>query len=275
MKSGTTEKLKFKKLQRRLKLKLWQCAGLLEMLWMFTTNNAPAGDIGRHSNEDIAAALEWEDDADALIEALIDTRWLNADDVHRLLVHDWEEHCPNYLKGGFTRAGKTFATQQTSEKKELSTENKDKKSSLATSLATSSELLATKPNQTKPSLANSNPTKELGRSDGVLKDKISVESLRDTGWLLGWLRAEGLRLRPPLIDNERNRIFVIAVAERAIEKASRNPGGFFAKLVRDEERGFIDQAQEDRAISRLRAYERNARGSPGNGIPSVSLRRAT
>ena len=275
MKSGTTEKLKFKKLQRRLKLKLWQCAGLLESLWMFTTNNAPAGDIGRHSNEDIAAALEWEDDADALIEALVETRWLDSDDVHRLLVHDWEEHCPNYLRGGFTRAGKKFAGQQNDENQELSSENSRKK----TSLATSYELPATKPNQTKPNQGNSNqvnssPTKE--QVVGVFQTKISAESLRDTGWLLGWLKSEGLRLKTPLIDNERNRIFVISAAERAIEKADRNPGGFFATLIRDDERGFIDQAQETRAIARIKDFERTARGSPSPAaIPTVALRRAT
>jgi hypothetical protein len=45
MKSGTESKLKFKQLQRRFDLALWQAHGLLDTLWEFTKSNAPAGDI--------------------------------------------------------------------------------------------------------------------------------------------------------------------------------------------------------------------------------------
>lgn len=109
VKAGTTELLKFKKLQRRLNLKLWECVGLLESLWMMTAKNSIAGDIGKYSNEDIAAGLEWEQDADDLIAALTQTGWLDACIEHRLIVHDWKDHAPNFIKGGMAKSGKHFA----------------------------------------------------------------------------------------------------------------------------------------------------------------------
>lgn len=109
MKIATTEKLKFKKLQRRLGLPLWQATGLLETLWKATYRNAPEGDIGRLENEEIAAAIEWGGDADELIKALVETGWLDADPTHRLLVHDWEAECEQWLHANFKRHGKQFA----------------------------------------------------------------------------------------------------------------------------------------------------------------------
>ncbi len=109
MKIGTTEKLKFKNLQRRLSLPLWQAVGLLECIWKVAYRNAPAGDIGRLPNEEIAAAIEWGGDADELIDALVATRWFDADETHRLLIHDWETECERWLRGSFHSAGKEFA----------------------------------------------------------------------------------------------------------------------------------------------------------------------
>jgi hypothetical protein len=109
MKIATIEKLKFKNLQRRLKLPLWQAVGLLESLWKMAYRNAPAGDIGRLSNDEIAAAIEWEGNADDLVEALVETRWLDSDSVHRLLIHDWENECESWLRGNFEKHGRKFA----------------------------------------------------------------------------------------------------------------------------------------------------------------------
>lgn len=98
MKTGTESKLKFKKLQRLLGLPLWQATGVLESLWQCTVRNAPSGDIGRLSNEDVAFAIEWERDADELINALVECGWLDLCDKHRLVVHNWRIHCPDFVK---------------------------------------------------------------------------------------------------------------------------------------------------------------------------------
>jgi len=103
---GCPDTIKMKKLKMRLKLPHWQCVGLLEALWLFTARNAPDGDIGRHTNEDIAACLEWADDPDQLIQTLVELRWLDEDPKHRLIVHDWSEHCPTWIKGRWKAAEK-------------------------------------------------------------------------------------------------------------------------------------------------------------------------
>ncbi len=113
MKLGTVESLKFKKLKMRLGLAQWQAIGLLESLWMFTARNAPLGDIGKHSNEDIAVHLEWTGNPDSLIDELIDCRWLDRSDEHRLLIHDWADHLPMWLQGNLTRhQKKPISTKQ-------------------------------------------------------------------------------------------------------------------------------------------------------------------
>ncbi|MBN1851106.1 MAG: hypothetical protein JW829_00220, partial [Pirellulales bacterium] len=60
MKQGTLDKLKFQKLQRRLKESTRGTVGLLEMLWLGTATNCPEGDIGRFTNEEIAIICDWD-----------------------------------------------------------------------------------------------------------------------------------------------------------------------------------------------------------------------
>lgn len=108
MKEGVENLIKFKNLKRRLKMPEWQVIGILESIWKLTRTSSQAGDIGRYSNEDIAAAIEYAGDADELIDALVKSRWLDEDPEFRLIVHDWSQHVPNYLKGNFAKHDKTF-----------------------------------------------------------------------------------------------------------------------------------------------------------------------
>lgn len=109
MKIAAPRSLKFLKLKRRLGIPHWQVVGLLESLWLFTQTNAAAGDIGRHSDEDIAAGIEWAGDPTELVQALIGCGWLDRCETHRLIVHDWKDHAPNHLKGNLAKNGIPFA----------------------------------------------------------------------------------------------------------------------------------------------------------------------
>jgi len=102
MKRNTPMHPKTNMLAAFLGVRRCQAVGVLEMLWHFTAQYCPAGDVGRRTNAQIAAFIDWPvDDADRLIDALIDTGWLDKDPEHRLLVHDWHEHsdgtCDKYL----------------------------------------------------------------------------------------------------------------------------------------------------------------------------------
>lgn len=93
MKKETTEKMKFKGLKKALGIPHFAAVGLLEAMWHITAKNAQDGGIGRFSDEEIAAELGWEGDASALITALVSRRWLDESPIHRLVVHDWPDHC--------------------------------------------------------------------------------------------------------------------------------------------------------------------------------------
>lgn len=93
MKRGTPEHPKTKDLCVRLRLPLWGAVGILESLWLFTQKFAVRGDIGKFSDEAIAEAIGWKKDPQKLIRALVDAKWLDGCDCHRLLVHDWKDHC--------------------------------------------------------------------------------------------------------------------------------------------------------------------------------------
>jgi hypothetical protein len=110
VKTTTVNSIKFLKLKRRLGLPHWQAVGILESIWLFCMVNAQDGGIGRHSNEDIAAAIEWDGDADQLIKHLVDTGWLDCHPEVRLCVHDWDQHAPNFIRAVISKQGKKFCT---------------------------------------------------------------------------------------------------------------------------------------------------------------------
>ena len=110
MKANTTELVKFKKLQRRLGESVRGVIGILELLWKATALQAPRGDIGKFDNEDIAILCDWEGDPDLLVSALVASGWLDESVDYRLLVHDWHEHAPIYVRAGLKAKHQTFLT---------------------------------------------------------------------------------------------------------------------------------------------------------------------
>jgi len=108
MKRGAVDHPKLQRLQRRLKLTRFQAMGLMEALWHFVGRYSPEGDIGRWADEEIAAWVEWDGDAEELIDTLVLCGWLDRDPRHRLLVHDWPDHADEATRIALKRAGKTF-----------------------------------------------------------------------------------------------------------------------------------------------------------------------
>ena len=83
--------------------------GLLEMLFHFTAEYAPRGDVGRYSDKRIAAAVDWQADARHLVDGLLACGWLEADGVHRLVIHDWDDHQDRVTRRRLERQGQTTA----------------------------------------------------------------------------------------------------------------------------------------------------------------------
>lgn len=109
MKRGTDLLLKFKKLKMRLSLSHWEVKGVLQALWDFTAENALEGNIGRFTDEEIALGIEWGKDPHSLIQALLECGWIDQSKKHRLVIHDWEDHCEEYVRKRLARKRRTSA----------------------------------------------------------------------------------------------------------------------------------------------------------------------
>lgn len=110
MKRGTIDHPKTMRLARLLDIERWGAVGILESLWHFTARHAMRGDIGRWPNDEIAEGIGWKGDPDTLVDALVSARWLDADNSHRLIVHDWHEHADDSVKKTLRNRSEHFAT---------------------------------------------------------------------------------------------------------------------------------------------------------------------
>jgi hypothetical protein len=120
-KSGTLRHPKTYQLADLLGVSLHAALGVLEALWETTGDYAPQGDIGRHSDAWIADSMLWKGEPAELINCLVGAGWLDRCDDNRLVIHDWAEHCPSYIRKRVERSGKQFATcgSQPEDKPEL------------------------------------------------------------------------------------------------------------------------------------------------------------
>lgn len=106
MKLGASRSPKLAGLARDLGISKREAIGLLELLWEWTWEQAPLGDVGRWADADIAEAVgEPPARADALIAALVKRRWLDYDSEHRLVVHGYAEHLMPFMRKRLKRQG--------------------------------------------------------------------------------------------------------------------------------------------------------------------------
>lgn len=103
-KRGVIDHPKFARLKVCLKVGRFQALGVLETLWQFTGRYTPQGNIGKYSDEEIEAWLEWDGAEGALVAALVKCGWLDRCPTHRLIVHDWHEHIDHTTKTALNRA---------------------------------------------------------------------------------------------------------------------------------------------------------------------------
>ena len=110
MKRGTPEHPKFRALKSELDRDVPTVVGLLELLWHFTANYAPRGDIGKWSHLQIANGSGWAGDPDEFVEALLRNGWLDRHPEHGLVVHDWSDHADGAVRKKLQRAREDFVT---------------------------------------------------------------------------------------------------------------------------------------------------------------------
>lgn len=108
MKRGCPDHPKTIAFARTLGVPRYAAVGLLEMLWHWTAKYAPRGDVGRFSDGQLAEAVSWTDDPAKLVSALVETRWLDAHNKHRLIIHDWQHHADDTTRKYLSRHGLSF-----------------------------------------------------------------------------------------------------------------------------------------------------------------------
>jgi len=108
LKRGTPRHPKVASLADHLAIQIYAAVGLLELLWHFTAEYAPSGDIGRHTDQAIAQALHWRKKAPVLVNGLVESRWLDKHEVCRLVVHDWPDHADDATHMKLARARMWF-----------------------------------------------------------------------------------------------------------------------------------------------------------------------
>lgn len=108
MKRGTPRHPKVAELSALLEIPRYSAVGLLELLWHFTAEFALAGDVGRFSDDAIAQALCWDDASTKLIDALVQSGWLDRCECHRLRVHDWNDHADQTVQRVLSKRNQGF-----------------------------------------------------------------------------------------------------------------------------------------------------------------------
>ena len=247
MKHQTINLVKFKALCKRLSIPLYQGIGLLESLWIFTQIQARDGNLSEFSELEIAGWIEWPGDERELIRALVETRWLDrTGDL--LLVHGWNEHKPNWLKGVDARG----AVGKFSPSTEPSTEPSN-----------------VPPNLTQPNLK---PVPEPVA--GVLKkaekpesafSELETRDLSNAETLEKWHNYAAKRPSPLFVASEASLLRVIGAAVHAQRMAgARNRIGVFAAIVQkgDGPGGWelITQDEEVEAQKRICEMRRSRNG---------------
>ncbi|MBR4290697.1 MAG: hypothetical protein IKT52_08670 [Oscillospiraceae bacterium] len=144
-----------------LKVSRIQMIGILTSLWLWALDNAQNGSLEGISNRTIARVCDWpEKKADALIDALVRTRWLDkhGECVH---IHDWADY-----------AGKLMESRERDRnRKRKAAENKKNSGGIPAEGMRNSA--ATVPNTTVPNTTVPNTTVDTGGTntgDGIGAD---------------------------------------------------------------------------------------------------------
>lgn len=87
-----------------------QAIGHLELLWAYCAELTPQGNIGKWPDGAIARACDWMEDPQSFLQALLESRLVDAHETHRLVVHDWHEHALPWVKAKLQKTGLTFVS---------------------------------------------------------------------------------------------------------------------------------------------------------------------
>ena len=148
---------KTKKLARLLGVSLPAAVGHLHYLWWWALDFAQDGTLGKYDAADIADAMQWDGDADQLIDALLSAGYID-ETGSGLVIHDWAEYAGKLLeRRAKDRARRRAAAEAADTPQEFrgNSDGNDEETERSRSASCVTVPNRTVPNQTIPTIPNS------------------------------------------------------------------------------------------------------------------------
>jgi len=145
-----------------------QVIGHLHFLWWWCLDYADEGSLDGLSDLEIAAAAEWDGDAEAFTLALTRAGFLEADDTGTLHIHDWQDYAGRLLDQRERNAAKQ--RRYRARQGNASKENRENNPAVTVrdedvTVTYPSHNPTTKPNQTRPNQTESEIPRDARWSD--------------------------------------------------------------------------------------------------------------
>lgn len=88
------------RLCRELRIPRWQALGIMQAIWDVAAEDRQIGETGEFAGwtaEDFAWAIDYQDDAQRLLDTLVRCRLLDLEgETYR--IHDWQDWCPRHIQ---------------------------------------------------------------------------------------------------------------------------------------------------------------------------------
>jgi hypothetical protein len=89
---------KTKRLSRLAEISLPTAIGHLHLLWWWAIDYAQDGDLSKYEAGDIADAMNWSGDAKVIVEALVNSGFLDRESDAGLSIHDWHDYAGRLME---------------------------------------------------------------------------------------------------------------------------------------------------------------------------------
>lgn len=257
MKAGTQNHVKTKRLMRLLGISMYRAVGILETMWLLCTDCADEGEIGKFADEEIADYLGWDgkQSPSQLVTALHDSGWIDKDDEHRFVIHDWFENAPEFIKDRI-RKRKAREAKEGKKQRNITTYDQSKPDNDGQNRTTTgqagdcpvySNTITTNTNQSQPNQSNpiiSSETDSPSSELVAVVDEIPVLEFPCDGKPGTWALVESQlaqwrALYPSLdVDAECRKAYAWVLSDAANRKTSRGMPRFLVGwLNRNQNRG--------------------------------------
>ncbi len=158
--------------------------GHLELLWAYCATKTPQGNVGKWHDGSLAEACYWTGPPEKFVEALVAAGYLDRHPEHRLVVHDWHEHAPVWVRAKLQKLGLLFLStrERTRERTVEGSIERSIEGSGEPTTGRSSRARVSKPsqNQAKPSQAKPRALRSGAPPSAPLGD--SVDGLDAKAW---------------------------------------------------------------------------------------------